>query len=226
MTAPTTPLQFDFNKAAADARRDYPAETANTAFVDFAAPDAVTQVAEWFKKVLSADGLTAEDIKQQEAAIQQAAKNVCSEVNASGYSTTMTVAGGTFSLLGMDTKLPRPGVLLNLKFAFNHELGHIVVPNGHGSEAGKPLSNENNQDEEKAADVFSVLRGLNKGLLSKTDIETLLVERIIGKGIGDGVHDTTQALAELIVSLEDIDVATLTPQKVKQQASLYGTPRV
>jgi hypothetical protein len=223
-------LKFDFNQAVADARRDYLDETENTTFVDLSAPDAKAQVEEWFKEYLRLSGISEERLEKSENVkeiIRQEAEKIFR--NPLGKSWTITAGGKTISLLALATELPRTGIMLSLPFIFRHELGHIVAKNGHPSDANKfealeeqQMFHEKNQHE-RVADCFAVLYGLQQGDLSKADIVQLILERQVEIGTD---HDTIEALITLLNGFESIGVASLTPEKVKKEASRYGTPTV
>lgn len=198
---------FDFNKAVAEARRDYPRETKNTTFVDLDAPDAMEQMASWVEKL-------------DEASIKVLYRTgTLMEMNPDSDGFSISSLYGDKRIVATHSQhnpfLPffagEPDK--QAAFVFFHELGHVVVP---GADIPTNYS-------EQSADVFGVLRGISKGLFEKKDVKRLADERLVSyfKGL-DIQHLSTMALDAVVINPKHIDFVSLTPKQVARVATEHA----
>lgn len=210
--APThSPLKgkaaFDFNKAVADARRDYPRQTRNTTFVDLDAHDAMEQMADWIEKL---------DEDSKEALYRS---GTLREMNPESDGFTISSLYGDERIVATHSRhnpfLPffpdEPEK--QAAFVFFHELGHVVVP-----WADIPTSYA-----EHGADVFGVLRGISKGIFNKKDVKQLADARLMTYFHGlDIQHLSTMALDAVVINPKQIDFLSLTPKQVARIAAEHA----
>src|SRR4051812_33386044 len=113
--------RFDFNKAVAEARRDYPEETVNTLFIslaDMRHDEVRKQLKEWVKEALEALGYNTRYIKGKWT-LRRNFSAVMKEIETGGYCLSL----GDKNLIGIKGT---DEVLNDPQFAFDHELGHLV----------------------------------------------------------------------------------------------------
>lgn len=211
--ADRVPLRFDFNKAVADARRDFPAETANTTFVAIDAPGAEEQMQAFI------DGLPEED----RSLISKFRENNPDAFTANQGARVWATASGK-KLLTAFTGEHQPSaqelILFGTQddakqayYTFEHELGHVVVKNA---------DNPTNYSEH-AADTFALLRGFQSGFLDKSDAQ------LIAKGRdtlmwynADYKHVTSMSLDALVINPKQIDFISLTPAEIAAVAAKHA----
>lgn len=198
---------FDFNKAVAEARRDYPRATKNTTFVDLDAPDAMEQMISWVEKL-------------DEASIEVLYRTgTLMEMTPESDGITVSSLYGDRKLVATHSKYNRFLPFFagepekQAAFVFFHELGHVVVP---GADNGTNYS-------EQGADVFGVLRGIAKGLFEKKDVKKLADERLVAylKSL-DIQHLSTMALDAVVINPKQIDFVSLTPKQIARIASEHA----
>lgn len=205
-------LKFDFNEAVAEARRDYPAETARTTFFRLPAFFWRRRVRQWVAEVNGAPQpkLAAEIIKDIER-------------NKSALTSTIVKDGQTFTLITMETSKPRfNDVLHSLSFLFNHELGHVVAPNGLPAGVRDPVTREH----ERTADIFGLLRGVKQGSLSARDGFILASDRAFERKTlaANDPHDSADVLRRVSLQMEQVNFSALTHAEIKTIAARYGAP--
>lgn len=203
----------------ADARRDYPEETANTTFVDFSSRHAKKEIAEWYKSLLRARGVSEELLGTYKYKVD--IRNFVSGITSERYKdgVAMPARDVGMNLLCMNTKdytKTGAGVLDNLSFRFNHELGHIVVPNGYDDAAvNNPLLRLRN---EQAADNFAILREFKTGVISKEGLRSLGFVRGSESGI-ELMIKVDDMRTEMVGIVETMSAESLTHQKIKDMAN-------
>jgi len=118
---------FNFDQAVEAAKRDFPKETENVTFIDTSAPEAADQLLAWAKKARFSQ-------TQYEALIQKMHDQ-------SAFASVSSSTGD--KLLGIPVNRdPEKWGFKNEKdksafFVFNHELGHIVIPEALASDSSK-----------------------------------------------------------------------------------------
>lgn len=192
-------LTFDFNQAVAAAKHDYPTETAHATFIDMAAHDAEQQIRDWHKNEgAAASGFDVEDVLK--------------EARKSPLGVTHRQYGG-HALITMDTRRDGKGIK-NLRFRFNHELGHIVA----NTYEGRRLTTLG----EEQADCFAVLRGLKEGAMTDKDIGKIITNRRWRALVGnDIVHDSVAVLKSLRKYVNGLDVPAMPNKEVGDLAARY-----
>ncbi len=201
------PKVFDFEKAVADARRDFPRETKYITFIDISAPDAEDKLLEWAKK----SGMNQSQLDKM-------------MTKAGNMEAVAKVVNG-HTLLAMPSQRENsaaesfPGnAYKSAYFCFQHELGHFVIPEGHAAS-----SNKSTEYREHAADTFAMMRGLKDGVFQKTDLlhlsnrrghEMLMTEDI--------THLTSMSLDALIINPKNIDFLSLSKNEIVKIAQKHA----
>ena len=224
----TKPLQFDFNAAVAKAQRDYPAEIKHISFADNSAPDAQKKLAAFISKFPLPIRLVFKVPKIWQKHF--------------GDFDSKTTGSRTYALPGLEERLvaikvQNPDVFPfskkraseNLTFAFNHELGHAIVPRGMPDTITFSLEPPAKKLWEKAsyeiaADVFAALRTLQSGVLTTEHIRSVSLRRASDAWANPLSldHLTSMALDHLILNEKAIDFVSLTPQEIKAIANDYA----
>lgn len=190
--------EFSFADAVAEAKRDFPKQTAGITFIDLAAEDAEKQVQDFAEKAK----LTSFQYDSLMRKINSKAA-VATEMN--GFqilAMPSTREGDKQSFPGDDYK--------SAYFCFQHELGHFVVPN-----AQTATSRKSDEYKEHAADTFAMLRGLKEGVFQKSDLLKLADKR--GQEMlmtMDFHHFTSMSLDALAINPKNIDFLSLSKQEI------------
>lgn len=206
---------FDFNAAAAAAQRDYPEETQHTAFININARGGRVSLREFAKKYYMQE----EGVSEAETHTLAAKLKIrMSAMRMSRYTRKSQGALTFYINREVNALLVRTGRLKSLikapfiQLQFSHELGHIVVPNGHSSKC-------TNHENERAADCFAAMRMLTQEEFGLGDILQFASFRANG---WSSVHNTSAALKTLAEDLKGMKKKTLTPQEIKAKANAYG----
>lgn len=199
---------FNFDEAVEEAKRDYPKETENVTFIDTSAPDAAEKLLAWAQEAGYSQ-------TQYEALIYKMEHQVA-------FATSSNSTGG--KLLGMPVN--RDAEKYGFKgereksafFTFNHELGHLVIPEGLANESSKST-----EYREHAADTFAVLRSLQQGVLDKKDV----VNKADGRGqemlfTGDLTHLTSMSLDAVAINPRNTDFLSLSKKEIVRLAQKHA----
>lgn len=231
---------FDFNRAAARARQDFPAETKNVTFLDLSAIGAREQLKTWLE---STDALFLTWHRGRKTLDQLLDEGM----REPGFASFDPISG---KRLVAARSMPNvagfwPGATGSEVggFTFAHELGHAIVPGGAdenpmaapaaptGAEHWKQVQGTNRN--ENAAESFGVLYSLQNGWMKGTDdIAKLSLWRAESTATkGEIGHFTSPAVDALTVSLQDADFVSLTPQEIiavaaKHAESFTPSPKV
>ena len=208
-------IPFDFAKAVAEAKRDYPAETRNITFIDIDAPDAPAQYAAWMDKLKSP--------QSHARAAYSGADKLTADMGAfaMGFEGHVVVA-----VHGQKPDRPAgkaEGIPQGrwLQYVFDHELGHAIVKGGMKDGILNPPPNF----KESIADSFAVLRGLRNGTLDRSDIREIADARVEEFMTRQGLpqqHLTTMALDALVINPKQIDFCSLSNAEIKAVARDYA----
>ncbi|MCC7036447.1 MAG: hypothetical protein IT560_03985 [Alphaproteobacteria bacterium] len=199
------PKEFDFEQAVADARRDYPKQTANLTFIDTSAPDFAEKLEEFAKKAKLTNAQYNHILKNAESSTALA-----TEMN--GHDLMLIPVrreGEKQSFPGDDFK--------SAYFCFQHELGHFVVKDAQGIGGGT------GQYKENAADSFAMIRGLKDGVFKKSDLLALADKR--GQEMlmtMDFDHMTAMSLDAIAINPKNIDFISLTPKEIAKVAERHA----
>lgn len=214
-----TPANFDFNKAVDLARRDYPKETKDMVFVDFADPNAAEKVEAW-RKTLPLR--TRFKLKRKGA---YDANNVY-----------IPRSAPTKALVTFDSrKLPDSmwhhpdSYTKSLAFEFQRQFAHALFPH---PAIVHSFSRKDSSDHdpyklnkpETVADTFAALRALQTGELTAKDIEKISGERVrVGSfGLNHRELVTTLALDKLFADHRVVDLLKLPPAETKALAAQHA----
>lgn len=208
MTAPQGNDGFDVSAAAQAAAKDYPRETKGMTFIDLTAPDGVADAMAWTKR--AEPGMPAyevaalRDITTQANALLRRAPNGERLLAARSQARTRFLGGD---------------MAAEANFAFDHELGHAVtsflLP--LGAERGAQLHQRARWEIQ--ADVFAVLRGINRGTMTREQAYSLSNNRAMR---APGAHATSPALDMLLGDRSDEQIRAMTPQQIADMATSYG----
>ena len=208
-----TALRFDFDKAAADARADFPEQTKGITFINLDAPDVAAQMQKFY------DGLS--DTAKSHVDAQRRANpdfltpNAMPTVWKTMDGQGMLLAYGSRSHLCEAEKIAfdPAEAAKQLKYTFDHELGHLVVKN-----ADKPTNRA-----EHGADAFAVLRGMQSAFLTQADVRQIADGRdMLGWLNADVTHITSMSLDALLINKKQTDFLSLTPQQTAQIAARHA----
>jgi len=203
-------LRFDFAKAVADARRDFPEKTQKVAFFNLDDPDVGSQMEKFY------DGLSPENKRNIDAIRQEDPDFLTpkdwphawrSPVDGVGL---MTAYGSREHRTDMET-LAYKGldVQKQLHYTFAHELGHLVVKDA--DRAGNSA--------EHAADAFAVLRGFQSSFLKKDDVRVIAEGRdMLGWLNCDISHITSMTMDALVINPKSVEFTALTPGEIAKIA--------
>ena len=194
---------FDFDRAVAEARAEFPRETADTTFINGSDPDAIQQLYNWARK----EGLRT---IEWENIVRYPERE--RPLSLSGHN------GGTVLMMFPHNPTPTfPGHPDKCnQLTFDHELGHIVSGKGMGTDLAADYT-------EHVADSFCVLRGLRRGSLQKTDIPVIAAQRDAGFLIYGGLsHLTSMSLDAIAINPQNIDYKALSPKGVIRLAEKHA----
>lgn len=194
---------FDFDRAVAEARAEYPKETADTTFINGSDPDAIEQLYNWARK----EGLRT---IEWDNIVRYAERE--RPLSLPGHN------GGT--VLMMFPQKPTPTFRGDPdkcnQLTFDHELGHIVCGKGMGNNLAADYT-------EHVADSFAVLRGLRRGTLQKSDIPAIAAQRDAGFLLFGGLdHLTSMALDAIVINPKNIDYRALSPRQTIRLAEKHA----
>lgn len=198
-------LRFDFNAAAAFARKAFPEATANTTFVDNSSPDARQQIIDW---------LTKHKYKPLEDFAAEAERTLKFEGQVHTISRHM--------LLTMDSSSKRKPVFLTVKheadkfFTFFHELGHIVTAYGLTIAFSLSMIEKHAASSlrETCADMFAAIYGIRHGWLTMADIQHIAVLRSLQASLGQFDYITHPALEWLLMEHQKTDFKSMTHEEM------------
>lgn len=204
---PEQSLSFDFNKAVADARRDYPDAVQNVTFVDLDDPDSMAQIAWWVT------------MRSEKTRILLDKAASLAQMNPESYGFAFKDPWGGEKIIAVHTRPQKNLDLLQNQpqkqaaYVFLHELGHLVVP----------MKERDSNPGENGADAFAMIEGLRRGILDVADVQQVANARV-GAFLSDSdlVHLTTASLDYIAVNPEGVDFSKLTPQDVANRAHAYA----
>lgn len=210
---------FDFQKAIEEARRDYPRQTKNITFIDGSDPAALEDLHKW---------AVAQKIKPGEW------EGMLAMMEDEGAFSHTGHAGGKIVVVPTK-KSPDKMRLLDdphksNQLSFDHELGHMIMPEGTGptmttqeyffnnllAQRGQMTTSDvYGHQAEYAADSFAAIRGIRRGSLDKADISHLAS---LHDGAfllrGDLLHFTSIAFDSVIINPQDTHFTSLSPKEV------------
>lgn len=210
-----TGFRFDFDRAVADARADFPETTKKIIFVDLASPQAPALLKQWLAAIDPASrGFFLATAGGEDSFIKAA-------LRAKGFARRDDVSG--CAVLAVHTEKNLVGHLEAEKgkyFTFYHELGHLVVP---GAAAGGGASVETINRAEHAADIFALLWGMRDGILNAADAGGLSLTRAMNAAcFKDMSHLTTVAVDALMVHQRELRPEGLSVQEIVRLAGAYA----
>lgn len=201
-------LTFDFNKAVARARQDYPQAMENVTIVDLDAPDAQAQINAWLATITPR-------VRQEFEETPEALRKLSPD----SFGFAVKDPLGPNKIVALHSTPQEHLDLLTYDkakqqaYTFLHELGHLVVPVG---------IDDTNQSEH-AADAFAFIEGIRQGILTKNDAVKVANTRITHfMTAKDLDHLTTASLDYVAVNPEKQDFVSLSPQDVADIARTYA----
>ena len=209
----TPPLRFDFDKAAAAARADFPEQTKNITFINLDAPDVEAQM-QAFEDSLS-DTAKRELSNRRDENPDFLTKSAMPTVWFTTDGKGMMLAYGSRTHLADVEQIASAGLdtAKHLKYTFEHELGHIVVP-----KADSPTNRA-----EHGADAFAILRGMQSNFLTPLDAKKIADGRdMLGWLNADVTHITSMTLDAIIINPKQTDFLKLTPKETAAIAAKHA----
>lgn len=206
-------MRFDFNKAVADARRDFPAATKQITFFDLDAPDVEAQMQKFYDGLSPAAKKNVDEIRVDNPDFLTARSNPVAWRSLEGVG-IMTAYGTRTHLSDVEKIAYNPTeAAKHLQYTFQHELGHLVVKNA--DRAGNYA--------EHAADAFAVLRGFQSSFLTRQDVKEISDGRsMLGWLNCDVTHITSMSLDALIINPKQRDFMSLTPDETAKVAARHA----
>jgi len=200
--APKPAKPFDFNAAVAEAKRDFPALTQNVTFINGDDPDAKHRLRAWAiaqrLRTVEWDRLVEPMFDNQRACAIPG--------HAGGYVLLMHPSAPSMRF-GADADKAN-------HYTFDHELGHIVTKRGTGDLPDVA---------EHSADSFAALRGLQRGTLTKADVQRAADMNDAGFLIYCGLsHLTSMSLDAIVINPKNIDYTALSPQETAALADKHA----
>lgn len=199
---------FNFAEAVAEAKRDFPKETEDVTFVDTSAPDAQDKLLEWAR----AEGLSQRQFDSMMNMLESQSAFV-SKAKKSGHKLMAVPVERDKSKWGFENEKDK-----SAHFVFNHELGHLVVP-----ECVAGDSTKSTEYREHAADTFAMMRCLQQGTLDKRDIAAKSNDR--GHALlvtGDITHLTSMSLDAMVINPKNIQFLSLSPKEIIKIAQKHA----
>lgn len=201
-------LTFDFNKAVARARQDYPKAMENVTIVDLDAPDAQAQINAWLATITPR-------VRKEFEETPEAMKKLSPD----SFGFAVKDPLGPNKIVALHTTPQEHLDLLSYDrfkqqaYLFLHELGHLVVP----------VHLEDTNQGEHAADAFAFIEGIRQGILTKQDAVKVANSRVTNfMTTKDLDHLTTASLDYVAVNPEKQNFMSLTPQEVAAVARAYA----
>jgi hypothetical protein len=215
-------LTFDFNKAVADARRDYPEETKNITFIDGSDSDPIKQFVAWinstspeFQQLILRDrGLksTAETWARESFTTRRGMLTLRDPV--SEKAAVIVDHKGSLVRYYLSPSVPLKRVA---NFFFNHEFGHALLEKGLVTSMNQfsTINEFVTFGFEINADAFAVLRSFQQGSLDMEDMKKFISRR----NLEGPTHRTAYFLNKLASEIKPENMPTRTPQEVKNLAA-------
>jgi len=195
---------FDFDTAAAEARRDFPKACENITFINGDDPDARKKLYEWAvsqkMRTIEWDRLVAPMMDNQLSCAIPGHND--------GFVLLMHPSAPSMRF-GEDADKSN-------HYTFDHELGHLVTAKGMGRDLEQNVT-------EISADSFAALRGLQRGTLDKKDLQRAADMNDAGFLMYCGLsHLTSMSLDAIAVNPRNTDYISLTPQETAKLASKHA----
>lgn len=232
-------IKFDFNEAAAQAKHDYPMETADITFIDATrreAPDQLKAALDAMSPAYRKWILESDDEDIQELVMLR----MIDDIGAMGFQDPFT----NKAVLMFSPHVNMPKNVLSpeaSKFmVFNHELGHLILKGGVMAEILRDLKDlqlhrEADQSEimkiidkdepkrENLADGFGAARGLAQGWLTVADVEKIALSRAKDAiDARDASHLTTLTLDSIVADAKTANFMSLSPREIKAIATAHA----
>lgn len=207
MSASPDSTAFNLAAAAEAARNDYPRETKRLSFIDLSQDDGAEQAVAWMRRndpAMPPYEVTAELTTTRQA--NAFLRRINGEVLLGARSTPRT------RYLGGDPAT-------EAAYAFDHELGHAVTAYGLPAGAERGAQMHQRARWEIQADVFAVLRGINRGTMTREQAYTLSHNRAMRP---PGPHVTSPAIDMALGEKTDEQIRAMTPQQIADMAIGYG----
>lgn len=238
-----------FNEAVADMRGMFPAETAKITFVHTQVEGWEEQVTGWLDsidpgfraKVIESwanEERRSRGIEIPESTLAKSPEEAAEEFRlalegtgkSGGFASLDSVTGKGLAVVGMrEAGLFSVSSRVETQMTVIHETGHLVVPAGYIHnrddyfQKDRPLYNLIGQDQEIAADSFTVLCGLHTGSLSREDVIALSFNRSLEYFFcGKTHHLTSLALDRLLLQESDAKIMAMTPKEIKETAHKHA----
>lgn len=199
---------FNFSEAVAEAQRDYPKETEGVTFIDTSAPDAADKLLKWAQE----EGLNQtqfdsmmKHLKNESAFVRESKKT--------GHKLLAVPVERAPEKWGFEGEKDKSAF-----FVFNHELGHLVVPECIAGDSSKST-----EYREHAADTFAMMRSLQQGVVDKKDIIAKSNDRGHSMLVtGDLTHLTSMSLDAMAINPKNIDFLSLSPKEIVKIAQKHA----
>lgn len=217
MTANKKKITFDFNEAVKRARQDFPEETKNVEFIDLSLPNAHEDLRQWIRSVGP----------RNESGIFSDLLNKLSDRNSSFCYRDPISGQGVLVKHPKDFKCLSQDRNEDAYFNFNHELGHLVVP-----EAMPPdnATEEIYRLTESIADTFAAISCIKQEVLDGQDIETIAEKRAFDAWMQQAlcpkdanIYMTSYALDCVSNNYSKKELTSLTPKELVILARDHGT---
>ncbi|MCC7038601.1 MAG: hypothetical protein IT560_15035 [Alphaproteobacteria bacterium] len=222
-TAPVPSARFDFNKAARDIVSDHPELKRNTVFVDL---DTNTRIGPRMARIRATlSGKFRKMIKDKRQKAEQLQRGSAHALaDGSGVNMLAMTLDRPFGLLhgaGLTDEMDR-------LFAFNHEIGHLIIPAGHAGKLDNffsKLFGISNSGREVAADVYATIRHLQKYGADSAPLEFAPFKR--ATDTMNNSHDDAQsyvtsfAIDAVLRDRHKLAAANLTPAQVVEKVNEY-----
>lgn len=211
--------RFEFNKAAAQAVKDHPELADNTVFINLTTGERTGKLGVRIKARLSKK--FREYVAQATDKANKASRGSAHSVTSDGLHAIAMTTGRPFGIVAGKKTNDEMDAL----FAFNHELGHLVVP------AGRPgvgpyfekLFEMSPALHEAAADAYAVIRHLQKYGKDSGPVNHSSLRRAM-----DVIHHDTPeyytafTIEAVLADKEKIAAAKLTPEQTVEAAEKYA----
>jgi len=224
------PALFDFEKAVAIARADFPEETKNITFIDLSLPDAPAKLAAW----LQATDPQFREKYLEDSSIEEFAQNCFVPA---GLNVKDGLSGATLICARSRAREGNhifPDAATDLAYTFVHELGHGIAKNGIPRlmlEMVFQPAQEQYWDmiaqinlAENVADTFASVYGVAKGWLNdKGDLGRIGFGTTISPWFAaDLTHFTSIAIDNLALTIDKLDIPSLSTKEIKAIAERHA----